>query len=62
MVAEKRISLYAPLMIRLRCPCGETIDAKDEDTLVQLAQEHLERDHPDLAKTYTREDILFMAY
>jgi hypothetical protein len=49
-------------MIRLRCPCGETIDAKDEDTLVQLAQEHLEREHPDLAKQYTREDILFMAY
>jgi hypothetical protein len=49
-------------MIRLRCPCGETIDAEDEDTLVELAQKHLESEHPDLAKTYTREDILFMAY
>jgi hypothetical protein len=61
-MGDKRHLSYAVGMIRLRCPCGETIDAKDEDTLVELAQKHLESEHPDLAKTYTREDILFMAY
>jgi predicted small metal-binding protein len=49
-------------MIRLRCPCGETIDAKDEDTLVEKAKEHLAQEHPHLVDEYTREQILFMAY
>jgi predicted small metal-binding protein len=48
--------------LRLRCPCGETIDADSEDELVTLAQEHLAAEHPDLAGRYSREDILAMAY
>jgi predicted small metal-binding protein len=44
----------------LRCPCGELIEGKDEDDLVEKAQAHLEEAHPQLA--YTREEILFMAY
>jgi hypothetical protein len=48
-------------MLRLRCPCGETIDARDENELVALANEHLEAEHPALAGTYTREQILTMA-
>ena len=45
----------------LRCPCGELIVAKDEDELVEMANSHLEKEHPDLAGQYTREQILFMA-
>lgn len=48
--------------IRLTCPCGEMIVADSEDELVQLANEHLEREHPQMAGEYTRDQILFMAY
>jgi hypothetical protein len=46
----------------LRCPCGELITATDEDELVEQANAHLTREHPDLAGVYSREQILFMAY
>jgi hypothetical protein len=46
----------------LNCPCGETIEGKDEDDLVEKAMQHLRDKHPELADTYEREHILFMAY
>lgn len=48
--------------IRLTCPCGETIVADSEDELVEKANAHLAAEHPNLAGTYTREQILFMAF
>jgi predicted small metal-binding protein len=48
--------------VTLRCPCGELIVAADEDELVAKAEEHLRREHPDLAGVYSREDILAFAY
>lgn len=45
---------------RLQCPCGEFLQGKDEDDLVEQAQQHLRDRHPHLE--YDREDILFMAY
>jgi hypothetical protein len=47
---------------RLRCPCGEMITAPDEDLLVERAYAHLAAEHPALADTYSREEVLFMAY
>jgi hypothetical protein len=47
--------------VRLRCPCGDLLVAADEDDLVEKANEHLEREHPELAGVYTREQILLMA-
>ncbi len=44
----------------LNCPCGEAIVGKDEDDLVEKAQQHLADKHPGLE--YEREHILFMAY
>jgi hypothetical protein len=44
----------------LNCPCGEAIQGKDEDDLVELAQAHLAEVHPGMQ--YEREHILFMAY
>lgn len=44
---------------RLTCPCGETIRAEDEDTLVELTQAHLAEAHPGM--TYGRDEILFIA-
>lgn len=46
----------------LMCPCGEFIEGKDEDDLVEKASAHLKEQHRDLADVYTREHILFMAY
>lgn len=43
----------------LSCPCGEVVEGKDEDELVENAQEHLRIAHPE--RTYTREQILFFA-
>jgi len=43
----------------LNCPCGEVVEGLDEDDLVESAQAHLREAHPD--RTYTREQILFMA-
>jgi predicted small metal-binding protein len=43
----------------LNCPCGEVVEAKTEDELVEKAQVHLREAHPD--RVYTREQILFFA-
>jgi hypothetical protein len=43
----------------LNCPCGEVVEGADEDDLVVKAQAHLAEAHP--GRTYTREQILFMA-
>ena len=45
---------------RLQCPCGEFLQGKDEDDLVNKAMAHLSERHPDME--YEREHILFMAY
>jgi hypothetical protein len=47
---------------KLTCPCGERIEGKDEDDLVEKAQQHLRERHPDLADDYDRDQILFMAH
>jgi predicted small metal-binding protein len=44
----------------LTCPCGELIEGKDEDELVEKVRAHLREKHPD--HEYSREQILFMAY
>jgi predicted small metal-binding protein len=45
---------------RLDCPCGEKIEAENEDELVEKAQAHLAEAHP--GHEYTRDEILFIAY
>lgn len=45
---------------RLRCPCGEYVEAVDDDDLVAQTKEHLVATHPGLE--YTRDEILFLAY
>jgi predicted small metal-binding protein len=48
--------------IRLQCPCGELLVADSEDELVDLANAHLEKEHPEMAGSYTRDQILVMSY
>ena len=43
---------------RITCPCGEAITAEDEDELVERTQTHLREVHD---RTYSRDEILFMA-
>jgi predicted small metal-binding protein len=47
---------------QLTCPCGVHIEGADEDDLVEKVLAHLREEHPDLADTYGRAEILFMAY
>jgi hypothetical protein len=48
-----------PAWTRLTCPCGETIEGKDEDELVELTRQHLGETHPGME--YGRDEILFIA-
>jgi predicted small metal-binding protein len=43
---------------QLTCECGEVIRSETEDEVVERTLEHLRSDHPQLAGTMTRDDIL----
>lgn len=45
----------------LRCPCGTSLEADSEDGIVDSSFAHLREKHPDMADTYEREHVLFMA-
>lgn len=45
----------------LMCPCGTRLSGATEDEIVDVSLAHLVERHPDLADTYEREHILFMA-
>jgi hypothetical protein len=45
----------------LRCPCGVTLTGLTEDEIVETSFAHLREKHPDMADSYEREHILFMA-
>jgi hypothetical protein len=55
-------SAYKQKKTRLRCPCGEFLEADTSEALVTLARRHLEGAHPDLASKYSDADILWLAY
>lgn len=43
---------------RITCPCGKSIEGKDEDELVVKTTAHLEEAH---GRSYTPQEILFLA-
>ena len=45
----------------LDCPCGERLRGDSEDSIVEVATTHLVDRHPEMADSYEREHILFMA-
>jgi hypothetical protein len=45
----------------LQCPCGERLTGDTEDDIVDVSFAHLREKHPDMADSYEREHILFMA-
>lgn len=38
-------------MRAIDCPCGHRLQGTDDDELLRLAREHVDRDHPDLLRT-----------
>lgn len=41
----------------IKCECGYVARGKTDQEVVQKVEKHLETDHPDLAKSVSREDI-----
>jgi hypothetical protein len=46
----------------VHCPCGEDVQADDEDGLVIAVNAHLDEKHPEMSGKYSREQILSMAH
>jgi len=45
----------------INCECGYTARGETDDELVRDAEQHIQRDHPDLVGTMSRDDLLGMA-
>jgi hypothetical protein len=45
----------------INCECGQVVRGETDDELIRNAEEHVNRDHPDLVGKITREDLLAMA-
>ncbi len=46
----------------VHCPCGTDVKGESDDQLVENVLEHVKSDHPEMAETYSREQILEMAH
>jgi predicted small metal-binding protein len=44
------------------CPCGETLRGETDDELVTNVEQHVQKDHPEMVATMTRDKILEMAH
>lgn len=45
----------------INCECGQVVRGETDDELVARAQEHIDRDHPELIGKVTRDDLLAMS-
>ena len=45
----------------INCECGRVVRGETDDELIAAAEEHINRDHPDLVGKVSREDLLGMA-
>jgi predicted small metal-binding protein len=45
----------------INCECGRVIRGETDEELLASAQEHVNRDHPELVGKISREDLLAMA-
>jgi predicted small metal-binding protein len=43
---------------QITCECGQIVRGETEHEVVDLTYEHLRSDHPQLAATVTRDDIV----
>jgi hypothetical protein len=49
------------MALAMTCECGEVSRADTADELIAAVERHVAEQHPDLAGTLSREDILAMA-
>ena len=45
----------------VNCECGETVRGETDDELVANVEEHVEKHHPEMVGTMSRDDVLAMA-
>lgn len=45
----------------INCECGHVVRGETDDELLARAEEHVNRDHPELVGKVSREDLLAMA-
>jgi predicted small metal-binding protein len=45
----------------INCECGQVVRGDTDDELVKNAEEHINRDHPELVGKLSRDDLLGMA-
>ncbi len=45
----------------INCECGYVVRGETDDELIAAAEEHLNRDHPELVGKVSREDLLAMS-
>lgn len=45
----------------INCECGQVIRGATDEELLRRAEEHVQRDHPELVGKITREDLLAMS-
>ncbi|MBA2615123.1 MAG: DUF1059 domain-containing protein [Actinobacteria bacterium] len=46
---------------QINCECGYTVEGANEDELVANAEQHIQRDHPEMAGKMSRDELLAMA-
>ena len=45
----------------INCECGQVVRGETDDELLAAAEEHIDRNHPELVGKISREDLLAMA-
>jgi len=45
----------------INCECGRVVRGESDEELLANAEEHVNRDHPELVGKVSREDLLAMA-
>ncbi len=45
----------------INCECGYVVRGETDDELIAAAEEHINRDHPELVGKVSREDLLAMS-
>ena len=45
----------------INCECGYKVQGADDDELVRNAEEHINREHPEMVGKVSRDDLLGMA-
>jgi hypothetical protein len=46
----------------VHCPCGTNVEGESDEQLVANVNQHIADDHPEMAGTYSDEQILSMAH